>query len=269
MSGWESLATELDAWAATGMRARLWCRDDDATDASPALQRLLDTAGATEVPVPVTLAAIPERLAPGLVAAVERAPLATIVQHGCGHRNHAPPGERSAELGAHRPLEQTLAALRAGRDRLVAVFGNRFFPALVPPWNRIDPAVVQALPTVGHVALSTFGPRTDPYPAPGLLQANTHVDLIAWRSGRGFIGEARALARLVDHLAGRRTGRDDRDEATGILTHHLDLDNAAWTFLGELFRRTGTHPAVAWEAAPAVFATATRKSPPVTSARQA
>ncbi|MEO5700164.1 MAG: polysaccharide deacetylase family protein [Casimicrobiaceae bacterium] len=267
MSGWEILETELDAWAATGMRARLWCRDDDASDASPALQRLLDTAGNAEVAVPLTLAAIPERLAPGLIAAVERAPLATIVQHGCGHHNHAPASERSAELGAHRPLEQTLAGLRTGRARLAAAFGNRFFPALVPPWNRIDRTVVQALPTVGYVALSTFGPRTDPYPAPGLLQANTHVDLVAWRSGRGFIGEERALARLVDHLAGRRTGRDDRAEATGILTHHLDLDDSAWTFLGELFRRTGGHPAVAWEAAPEVFAAAALKPPPVTSAR--
>ena len=105
-------------------------------------------------------------------------------------------------------------------------------PLLVPPWNRIDPRVIARLPAAGYVALSTFGPRPAPWAAPGVVQCNTHVDLIAWRQDRAFIGADRAIERTVAHLRARREGHVDSVEPTGILTHHLDFDDAAWAFLG-------------------------------------
>ena len=38
-------------------------------------------------------------------------------------------------------------------------------------------------------------------PVRGLLQVNTHVDLIDWKGGRGFVGEAAALGALLRALA--------------------------------------------------------------------
>ena len=87
------------------------------------------------------------------------------------------------------------------------------------------------------------------------MQCNTHVDLIAWRRGRAFIGVDAAIGRLVEHLKARREGTVDQAEPTGILTHHLDLDGAAWQFLGELFLRTRAHAAATWIDAHAVFGT--------------
>ncbi len=251
MSAWQRLDAELDLWRAAGRRADLWCRDDDASRDSPALDRLLERARDAEIPV--ALAVIPALVEPGLVDAVAQARVATVVQHGYAHRNHAPPGARNWELGMHRPVTRTLAELAAGRASLESRFGRRFRPVLVPPWNRIDPLVVERLPDAGFAGISTFGPRAAAHPVSGLLQCNTHVDLIAWRRDRAFIGVAAAIDRLVAHLESRRQGAVDPAEPTGILTHHLDLDAAAWEFLADLFARTRDHGAATWLDVDAVF----------------
>jgi hypothetical protein len=251
LSAWERLDAELDAWRAVGRRADLWCRDDDACRDSPALERLLGIARDTDVPV--ALAVIPALLEPGLVDAVGQTGFATVVQHGYAHRNHAPPGARNWELGLQRPVAQTLAELARGRAGLASSFGPRFRPVLVPPWNRIDPLVAERLPEAGIAGLSTFGPRAGVHPFRGLVQCNTHVDLIAWRRNRAFIGVDVAIDRLVRHLEARRAGIGDSAEPTGILTHHLDLDAPAWKFLADLFARTRNHAAVTWLDVDAAF----------------
>jgi hypothetical protein len=68
-----------------------------------------------------------------------------VIQHGYAHRNHAPPDERKMELGRHRDVETTIADLARGRDVLERSLGERFFDILVPPWNRIDTAIVARL----------------------------------------------------------------------------------------------------------------------------
>jgi len=266
MSSWALLDRELDAWGDGGRRATLWWRDDDASRDSPALQRLFAIASAHEVPV--ALATIPASLAALLVEAVAAVPWVTVVQHGYAHSNHAPPGERSCELGAHRGTGTTVAELADGHGRLARAFGTRFQPLLVPPWNRIDPRVIAPLAGAGFRALSTFGARPAAWAAPGVIQCNTHVDLIAWRQNRVFIGADRAIERTVAHLQARRAGSVDSAEATGILTHHLDFGDAAWAFLAELVARTRAHGAAVWLDVPAVMA-AGAATPQVTSVRSA
>jgi len=248
---WPPLDDELDAWRAAGRQPTLWWRDDDACRLTPALQRLLDTAIVADVPV--ALAAVPALLEPSLGVAVEATKLVTVVQHGYAHRNHAPPGARNWELGGHRPIAVTVKELLAGRAELERNFGCRFVRVLVPPWNRIDPDVVARLPEAGFGRLSTFGPRNQSRPAPGVEQSNTHVDLIAWRRGRAFIGAVKAVERIAGHLRARREGRVDTDEPTGILTHHLDFDDDAWAFLSDIFRRTSAQ-GFQWLDVEAVFA---------------
>ena len=144
MTSWKQLDDELDAWRACDRRATLWWRDDDACRDSAALRRLLEIAHEAEVPV--ALATIPALLEPSLVAAVAGTGVATIVQHGFAHLNHAPPGARNWELGAHRPVELTVGELTQGRAALEKSCGSRFVPVLVPPWNRIDADVIARLP---------------------------------------------------------------------------------------------------------------------------
>ncbi len=247
----EALDRELDRWAQREQVASLWWRDDDASRATPALTRMLGIAARHGVPV--AIAVIPGLLTTDLCDLLNGTPACSVLQHGFEHRNHAAAGERSAEFGAQRSLPTALSELALGRQFLQQAFGARFLPVLVPPWNRIGPAVVAELAGQGYRGLSTFAPRPRAWIAPGLAQCNTHVDPIAWRRGRTFIGATAAALSVAAHLALRREGKADPTEPTGLLSHHLDFNDEAWQFVERLFEHTTRHPSVAWLSAEAAF----------------
>ncbi len=249
-AAWERLRAELDRWPPGS--ATLWWRDDDAGVAGPAFARLLALAAAHATPL--ALAVVPAWLDETVAAQIRVAPADVhVLQHGYAHRNHEPPGPdgargKPAELGAARPVAAALAELAAGRARLAALLPARCRPALVPPWNRIAPAIQAALPGAGYRVLSSFGPRPVAGAGPGLLMLNTHVDPIRWRAGKRFGGAAWTLDQLTAHLAARRAKAVDPAEPTGLLTHHRDLPPRAWAWLDELMGRLRAHPAVAFPA---------------------
>lgn len=236
---WSALAAELDRWAAAGREATFWWRDDDAVAWTPALERFLDLAADT----PIALAVIPGDAEAALVERLAARDTVTVLQHGWRHLNHAPTGESKSELGADRPIEQRLAELSAGRERLASLFGARARPVLVPPWNRIAGDLVPLLPSIGIHGLSAARPRPARRLAPGLQTLNIHADLVDWRGSRGFVGETAALALILGHLGDRRLGRVDAEEPTGILTHHLVQDAGTDRFLGRLLETTRAHRA--------------------------
>src|SRR6185503_17883105 len=138
--------------------------------------------------------------------------------------------------------DAAIARLRAARERLSRLVAGRFVPVLVPPWNRLKQALVARLPAAGVRGLSRYGARARGGHA--LVEVNTHVDIIDWQGTRGFVGEERALALALRHLAARRQGAADGREPTGVLTHHAVHDEAAWRFLARLFETTRRHGAV-------------------------
>ena len=240
---WFDLDEELDAWHGEGRIASLWWRDDDATAPSPALDRLLRLA--CEHGVTVGVAVIPAVAEPSLVPWLESV-RAEVLQHGWAHRSHAAAGEKNIELGRHRAAGVVTAELSVGLAKLRELAGTRFVPALVPPWNRIDPSLIPELPRAGFRGLSTYGPRDAEMPAPQLRQTNTHVDVVDWRGERGFVGLDRALCAAVAHLGARRERLADSAEPTGLLTHHAVHEEATWTFIARFIERTRDHPAVRW-----------------------
>lgn len=250
MTGWADLEHELDLWNVLGRQATFWWRDDDAISQTPALERLL--AMACVEGVPVALAVIPLRADANLQHLL-REPSVTALQHGYAHENHAGPESKKCELGGDRPLTRTLHELRQGQDRLARLFGDRFLAILVPPWNRIDPAVTAELASLGFWGLSRYTPRESTHAASGLVQVNTHVDPIAWRRDRSFLGTGAAIDLVLAHLRGRRNGDVDAAEPTGLLTHHRDHDEACWRFLGTFLERTVAHPASSWLGAGQAF----------------
>jgi len=250
MSDWHVLDSELAHWAGAGRDVTLWWRDDDAVTATPALDRLLGVAqGPDGATVPLCLAVIPRQADKSLARIAATQPQITILQHGFAHANQAPAHEKKAELGTHRPPELILGELVQGRDLLRALFPGSFLPVLVPPWNRIAPAVRAGLSAIGLTSISTYGPRA----AGDDRTVNTHADIIDWHHGRGFVGTAAAVALIAGHLAARREGRADPAEPTGILTHHLAHDEACWDFLTELVYRLGRRAGVRWLAGTAIF----------------
>ncbi|CAN0526927.1 unnamed protein product, partial [Laminaria digitata] len=175
------------------------------------------------------------------------------LQHGYAHISHSPTGEKKAELGPDRDLWDIARELSDGRGRMLDLFDSDWLDVMVPPWNRIDPAVANLLPGLGFHGLTTFNARAATEQTTGLIIVNTHVDIIDWMGTRGYAGDDVVLTAAVHHLAAKRTGRADPAEATGILTHHLAHDDACWAFIAEFGRFTGLHPAAEWRHAADLF----------------
>jgi len=241
---WEWLGGELDAWADTGHTVSFWWRDDDATEPSDALEKLAGLSDKWKVPL--ALAVIPSRLKPELIDFLQARKLITVLQHGYAHENYAAPNQRKLELGGTHDTARIIADLAQGYQILERHFTDSFNPVLVPPWNRMDDGLLLRLNEIGFAGISTMKVRRNAYPAPGLLQVNTHLDPINWRHTGGFIGVYPAIAILIQHLQARRTGYRDKDEPTGILTHHLVQNDAVWHFIENLLRLLSNHPAVTW-----------------------
>lgn len=249
MSSWDQLRTELDLWQSEGRVATAWWRDDDAVTVTPELETLLGFE--QDYKVPLALAVIPASLQDDLVERLVETIDTRVLQHGWAHQNNMPEGRKKQELDDIRDVDAVIADLKQGFAVLSSRFGNRFLPVIVPPWNRISDDVAAALRSIGICGLSTFNARKKPEPYKGVLQVNTHVDVIDWRGTRGFVGEDAALGAMIAHLAARRQGDVDPEEPTGILTHHLVHDAPTTQFLDNLFSME--HSALSWLRIPGVF----------------
>ncbi|WP_448950310.1 glycosyltransferase [Labrys neptuniae] len=234
--------TRLDEAIAARHELRLWWRDDDAVAATPALDRLL--ALARRHGLPLSLAVIPATVSASLPEALAGESDIDILVHGYAHANHAPDGAKKQELG-YRPPAEVLAELGRGLAALRSRFGARCLPVLVPPWNRIDPALIGGLAAEGFHGLSVAGERQASR-LDDLTVVNTHLDPIAWKQGGGLLDPELVLSRFTDML--------EADEPLGILTHHLVHDAWLWEFLDKLFDCLKQHSNIRFLPAKTLFA---------------
>jgi hypothetical protein len=249
-AGWNDLASEIGRWRDAGRIVEFWWRDDDATQPTSALERLLRLA--RQFKVPLALAVIPAHADPALFALLPAE--AEVLQHGADHSNRATPRDKKTEYPANEAMDAALARLADGRQCLSDLAGARSLGVLAPPWNRIAPGLLPRLASCGFRGLSRYGARSSAQAAPGVTEINTHVDIIDWKGSRGFIGVEQALSQATRHLAARRQGAADAEEPTGWLTHHACHDEEAWAFLAELFDRLRSEPGARWKSARDLFA---------------
>jgi hypothetical protein len=243
-AAWRRLSASLDRWAAAGRRAPIWWRDDDAVAPGPALDRLLALTRRAEAPL--VLAVIPAGVEPALAdrLAERDADHVTIAQHGWSHANHAPPGEKKAELGDHRPAATVWAELAEGRQRLTWLLGAQAGAMLVPPWNRLGTEVAGGLARLGYGAVSLFGDAAPPVD-PAVDVINTQCDPIAWKAGRGLAPDA--LDDLTDTLDARLgAGKAGDAPPVGLLTHHAAHNGDVWGFVERLAATIAEHPGARW-----------------------
>ncbi|MEO8142671.1 MAG: hypothetical protein ABI654_00500 [Betaproteobacteria bacterium] len=248
---WQAFLDEIARSRDDGRTAEFWWRDDDAARPDPALSRLIALAQRTATPL--ALAAIPARFAKEALEGPASG--VTVLQHGTDHVNRAGPGGKKTEFDAGEAPAAAIARLVDARRLLEAQASKRFLPVLAPPWNRIPEQLAAHLAAAGFIGLSRYGVRRNAEAGPGLRQVNTHVDIIAWRTGGGFIGENEALAAATRHLVAKRSAAADSAEATGWLTHHAVHDDAAWAFLERLFETTRERHGAAWRSAEELFHT--------------
>ncbi len=243
----EDLTAHLDWFAERGRKVRFWWRDDDAVEPTPALERMLEIANRHRVDL--ALAVIPKDATEALAERLEQEKHAFVLQHGWQHRNFQRKdlGEKAAELGSRRDPDELMAELREGKARLEALFGDKFIPAMVPPWNRIDPEISRRLPGIGVSGLSTFTWHN----FPRAHQVQSHVDILKWKKQIRFIGWESARLRFDLQLTRRRnTG----GEPLGLLTHHLAHDESSFEFLEEFFAIAAHHEGAAWPDVKTLFA---------------
>lgn len=251
-AAWQAFADELALWRDSGRLAEFWWRDDDAARPDPALARLLALSAKTSVPL--ALAVVPLSADPALLGTFATlGETVAVIQHGTDHRNRAGAGEKKTEFPGSESPRAAVERLASARERLAAWARARFVPVLAPPWNRLPEGLEQQVAAAGFRGLTRYGARIAAEAAPGVAQVNTHVDLIAWHAGRGFVGEAAALGAAIRHLAAKRGGEADAAEATGWLSHHAVHDEAAWTFLERLFETSRGLPGLRWRGAPELF----------------
>lgn len=222
MKHFEAVDAELDIWRAGGLQPRFWLRDDDATEPSDRLDRLIDLVRRFDVPL--LLAVIPALATTALATRLTREPLVTPCAHGYGHRNHMPEGQKAVEL-AGRDVDTIVAELTAGRRRLLDLFPGGLSGILVPPWNRITPDVAVRVHECGFTALSTSSWQKI---ATTLPELNTQIDVMNWTGGRIGHRQEAIAAELLRRL---RQARERGGAPLGILSHHLVHDEAAWESL--------------------------------------
>lgn len=223
------LGPELARWTAAGKTPVFWWRDDDARRPTPALDRLLDLS--RRFAAPITIAAVPDGDLPALATACAATPGAELAIHGFRHENRAPAGSPSGEVNDQDSLEAVAAEVEAA----IAVFARAGVKAdlFVPPWNNAHPTLDAALSQLG-LMISRYDAFRAPSASPPRIDA--HLDVMRWKPTARFRGAVRFLLRTRRLLAGRRR-RGLWDDPIGLLTHHLDHDEAAWRFLAAFLAR--------------------------------
>jgi hypothetical protein len=234
---WSEFEDELARRRDAGRPVKFWWRDDDAAAVSSSLKKLIELSKTSGVPL--ALAVIPEAAELALFKLLHER--ITVLQHGTDHRNRATAGEKKTEYPLAEPAEAALQRIAQGNARLRTLGGECYLPVLAPPWNRMRKDLLAKLPALGIRGVSGYGARASAEPAPGLRQVNTHVDIVAWRRGKQFVGEAESFSIAFQYLSG--------DEPVGWLTHHAVHDDAAWKFLERLL----TLQSVRWLSAAEAF----------------
>jgi hypothetical protein len=240
VADWPELTKELDCWQDAGATATFWWRDDDAADATTQLMVLLKHAGT----IPLALAVIPGLATQNLAAELATHASVVVLQHGWVHANHALGG--NSEYPASRSAHEVSRELADGRRVLTTLFGPRAIPVFAPPWHGFDKRFLPLLRCNGLAGISQKGPRPGCFAAEGVVQANAHMAPIKWGSPPSFGDDALYLDQAIDHLRGRRLGRFDRTEPTGLLTHHLAQDDRSYAFISRFTGIVSEHPACAW-----------------------
>jgi hypothetical protein len=230
---------ELAAWARAGCTLSLWWRDDDARRPTPQLDRLL--ALSEQYDVPVTLAVIPSAASGDLARRIRDARLVSAIQHGIDHVDRAKATERGArEMATEWDAQEIATRLETTRRELQCMPNS--FPVFVPPWNVTHPCLEAALRSTGFRGWS---PGRAVQQSQGLVRIDTHVEVLRWKGGVRFRGEACFMRRLI-RLAHERRCAGRWTEPIGILTHHLQQDEPSWEFFERFIRWTKGNTAIEW-----------------------
>ncbi len=237
MTDWSAIDEELDHWQ---QPINLWWRDDDAIEPNSQLDQLVDLS--QEFNIDLFLAVIPGKMQTSLADWLMQQPRCWVLQHGIGHENHAQADQRKIELGGSLDTRLICQQLVAEKSRLAETFTSRFLPVLVPPWNRIEARVVDALPDKAYQRLSILGAANQ---QSKLAELNVHIDIINWQQ-RKFKGTEHILDDFLREIRSRRLNPSRQQEPIGLMTHHWIHDAKTNSALRDLFIASTERAKINW-----------------------
>lgn len=243
---WTPVRDELAKWRRKDLTLPIWWRDDDATEPSAKLDRLIRQS--ERIGVPIHLAIIPREAGRELAARVGEADHIIPVVHGWSHTNHQPAEDKKCEFGVARSVALRREEASEGLRRLQTLMGQQVSPMFVPPWNRVPKEFLPELASSGYTSFSTCNPRAVVEPVPGLEQINTHIDPLYWRPSKGLSHPELIIEKLTNLLKRRRQGKDDNTEPFGLLTHHLAHGPRVWEFCNQYWQELLEGPVAIYRA---------------------
>lgn len=213
---------ELQQQLATVNAVDLFFRDDDVDEDEPTLRRLLNLFAQKNVPL--ILGVIPAKLTDECVGLLAQFSSLELVQHGWQHVNHELAG-RKCEFGASRSFDEQYADLARGQASMYEAFGNQWFPAFIPPWNRCTATTHQALDQLGFRVLSQLR-KDSPLAGFSWQEISVTLDLFRWKDG--------ATLKPTDELLGQIAAQCTQPQPIGIMLHHKVMNDDAFLFLEQL-----------------------------------
>ncbi len=216
--------SELQQQLVTSKPVNVFFRDDDVDEDEPTLRRLL--ALFAQKNVPVSLGVIPAKLTTeGINLLTEFATSIEIVQHGWQHINHELTG-RKCEFGSSRSFDEQLADIARGQARMHEAFGEHWFPAFIPPWNRCTAHTHQALAQLGFRVLSQLCGDASPLTGFSWREISVTLDLYRWKDGATLKPSAELLQAISQQLL--------QAQPIGVMLHHKVMNDEAFLFLEQL-----------------------------------
>lgn len=209
-------------------------RDDDVDVDEPALRRLLHLFAQKNASV--ILGVIPARLTSECVELLAQfSACIEIVQHGWQHVNHELTG-RKCEFGPGRSFDEQHADIARGQVRMHEAFGNHWFPAFIPPWNRCTANTYQALEQLAFRVLSQLCKDAPPLTDFSFREISVTLDLFHWKEGATLKPEAELLQAIAQQLT--------QPQPIGIMLHHKVMNDEAFLFLEQLLNALQQSPNV-------------------------
>jgi hypothetical protein len=208
-------------------------RDDDAGWADERLFALLHRFEHHGLRADV--AVIPAAVTPALgrrLCSNARATGSRLHQHGLSHTNHEVEG-RKCEFGSARAADVVAADIAAGRDLMLATFGELVDPVFTPPWNRCRPETGDSLVAVGFDVLSrdVTAPGLD---RPDLVEVAVSVD---------WFGRRKGVALTRAELAAKIAEQVGAAHPVGVMLHHAVTDDDELARVDDLLGLIAAHPA--------------------------
>ncbi len=216
--------SELQQQLMTHNRVNVFFRDDDVDEDEPTLRRLLDLFAQKNVPV--ILGVIPAKLTNECVELLAQfSSSIELVQHGWQHVNHELTG-RKCEFGSRRSVEEQRADIARGQARMHEAFGERWFPAFIPPWNRCTTDTYRILDELGFRVLSQLHKDSSAITGFSFREISVTLDLFRWQDGATLKPQAELLQAIAAQLA--------QPQPIGIMLHHKVMRDDAFLFLEQL-----------------------------------